>query len=109
MLERTRFPALVLLALSLLLLGPARRIQAEAVSRRIVGVVSGVDVVGSGIEVRTNESVKKPHRISFLVERETTFRGGAASISDLRVGEEVTVTYFPARVPHTAERVEVMR
>lgn len=75
----------------------------------LVGAVSEVDVVGKGIEVQTTESSGRSHHQWFRIADSTEIRsrGHAGSIADLRPGEQVVVTWFPARLPHTAERVEV--
>jgi hypothetical protein len=99
------------LALTLLVsFGPVGRIHAEPLSEQLVGVVSQIDEVGHAVEVQTSEASTKPHRVWFLMVRETVIRVGRRSgvVADLRVGDEVSVTFFPARLPHTAERVDVL-
>ena len=73
------------------------------------GVVTSIDVVGKGVEVESPSADGLSHRRWFLLGDGTEIRsrGRAAAIGDLRRGEEVTITFFPARLPRTAERVEV--
>ena len=82
---------------------------ARGQTRSLVGVVSEVDLVGKAIEVLTPPSWMNPRRESFLVVETTVIlvHGRAGSLADLSPGEEVTVSYFPARVPHAAQRIEL--